>query len=344
MGREEARMKVLVTGGSGFLGSALARRLAADGFQVTTISRRLPEFSDHERITSIRGDITRPETLPAEPDGFEAVFHTAAKAGVWGPKNEYRAANVCGTENIIKFCLRHGISKLIFTGSPSSVFQPGDNEGLDETVPYPERYLCDYPQTKAEAERLVLTANSGELATISLRPHLIWGPGDRHLVPRILRRGKAGRLRRIGTGNALIDTIYIDNAVEGHMAAFRHLLPGGKAAGKAYFLSDGTPVPMWDMINRILHAGGLPPVEKTISLKSARFIASASEWIYRSLGIKQEPLLTRFVVNELTTAHWFDISAARRDLGYAPRVTLDEGFRRLEAWLKKEGLRLYGLD
>ncbi len=206
-------------------------------------------------------------------------------------------------------------------------------EGVDESVPYPPHFEASYPATKAEAERLVLAANDAGLATVALRPHLIWGPGDNHLVPRILARGRAGALRRIGNRPCLVDTLYIDNAAEAHLQAADRLAAGSPLAGRAYFLAQGEPKPLWEIVNRILEAGGLPPVTRSLSPAVAYRIGWLLEKVYGALRLAGEPRLTRFVARELSTAHWFDLSAARRDFGYAPRVCFDEGMRRLQGWL-----------
>ena len=214
------------------------------------------------------------------------------------------------------------------------MFDGTDMAGVDESVPYPEHFEAFYPQTKAEAEQLVLQANDDTLATVALRPHLIWGPEDNHLVPRILERGAKGALRRIGTRECLVDTIYIDNAAIAHLQAADRLEIGSVVAGKVYFLSQGEPLPVWEVVNRILDAGGLPPVSRTISPGLAYAAGAALEKIYTLLHLKGEPRMTRFVARELSTAHWFDLGAARRDFGYEPQISFDEGIEKLRVWLK----------
>jgi nucleoside-diphosphate-sugar epimerase len=262
----------------------------------------------------------------------------AAKAGIWGEYADYFAANVTGTAAVIVACRCNGISRLVYTGSPSVVFDGSDIEGGDESLPYPDHYLTAYPATKMLAEKMVLEANSAALATVSLRPHLIWGPGDNHLVPRIIRKARAGRLRRIGNKPCPVDTVYVDNAAQAHLLAADRLSPGSPIAGKAYFISNGEPVPLWEMVNSILAAGGLPPVQRAVSPQAARFIGGVCEKIWGLLRLHGEPPLTRFVAEELSTAHWFDISAARRDLGYEPEVSIEEGLKRLRLWLAASGL------
>jgi nucleoside-diphosphate-sugar epimerase len=286
-------------------------------------------------VQQIQGDLCDRNGLREAAAGCDIVFHVAAKAGIWGPYEEYHAANVTGTENVIAACRANSINRLVFTSSPSVVFDGSDVEGGDETLPYPSRFEAHYPQTKAMAEQLVMAANSPELATVSLRPHLIWGPGDNHLVPRIIEKGKSGRLRRIGDRPCPVDTVYIDNAAKAHLQAADRFSPGSAVSGKAYFISNGEPLPLWDIVNRILSAAGIPPVERSISLPMALMAGAACETAWRVFGLKGEPPMTRFVAHELATAHWFDIAAARRDFGYTPDVTIDEGMKRLALWLNE---------
>ena len=236
-----------------------------------------------------------------------------------------------GTENVIAACRSHGIARLIYTSSPSVVFDGTDMEGVDESAPYPQTYHAHYPATKALAERQVLGAAGDGLHTITLRPHLIWGPEDNHLVPRIIAR--ANRLRRIGTGQNRVDTIYIDNAADAHILAADRLLENPSLSGNVYFISQDDPVPAWDMVDWILAAAGRDPVRGTVSLRTARTVGTVLETLYRWLSLSAEPPMTRFVAEELATAHWFDISAAKRDLGYRPAVSIQEGLERLKAWL-----------
>lgn len=330
-------MKALVTGGGGFLGKAIVRQLQARGNEVRSFSR-----SAHPELTVLGvehccGELDDPLAVNRAVAGCDLVFHVAAKAGIWGPFQDFYRANVVGTRNVIDACRQHGVRRLVHTSSPSVVFDGSDMEGVDESVPYPRHYHAPYPQTKAEAEILVLRSNGPELATVALRPHLIWGPEDNHLVPRILARGRQGALRRIGDRPCLVDTIYIDNAASAHLRAADALVIGSQVAGRAYFLSQGEPLPLWEMVNRILAAGGLPPVTRTISPGLAYGIGWMLEKSYAVLGISSEPRMTRFVARELSTAHWFDISAARRDFGYQPEVSIDAGMERLRLWLGSAG-------
>jgi nucleoside-diphosphate-sugar epimerase len=328
-------MKALVTGGGGFLGSAIVQRLVPRGDTVHSFSR-----GDYPELRALgvqlfQGDLTDAEALARAADGCDIVFHVAAKAGIWGPYDKYHRANVIGTENVLAACWRCGIQRLVYTSSPSVVFNGRDMEGVDESTPYPGHYHAHYPKTKALAEQIVLQANGPTLATVSLRPHLIWGPGDNHLIPRIIARASSGRLRRIGRYSKLVDTVYIDNAANAHLLAADHLTPGSPIAGKAYFISQGEPLPLWDLINRILDAAGLPPVTRSVPVSVAYALGALCEAAYSALRKQSEPPMTRFLAKELSTAHWFDIAAARRDLGYQPAVSVDEGLRRLREWFQK---------
>lgn len=322
-------MTILVTGGSGFVGGALCRRLVEMGHAVRALQRGDSEPLKSLGVDCRQGDVANQEAVRAAVKGCDVVFHVAAKAGVWGPADEYHRANVLGTENVIHACRESGVAKLIDTSSPSVVYHGVDECGINESTPYPESYLTEYPRTKAVAERLVLAANGPNLATVALRPHLIWGPGDNHLVPRLIVRAKSGRLRRIGDGRNRVDTTYIDNCVDAHLCALDRLQPGAACAGKAYFISNEEPVPLWDLINRMLACADLPPVTKSISPGMAYGIGAVLEFVYRMTGSHSEPPMTRFVARQLSTSHWYDLTAAKRDLGYVPRVTIAEGLRQL---------------
>jgi 2-alkyl-3-oxoalkanoate reductase len=330
-------MNVLVTGGGGFLGSAIVRRLLARGDRVRSLSRsRHPEL-DALGVTQVRGDVANLATVESAVADCEVVFHVAAKAGIWGRLKDYQRANVQGTLNVILACRKAGVGRLVYTSSPSVVFDGRDMAGVDESAPYPSHYEAHYPRTKAEAERLVLRAGGSGFATVALRPHLIWGPGDNHLVPRIIARARAGRLRRLGRRSPLIDHIYIDNAADAHILAAERLGAGATSpdvSGRVYFLSQGEPIPLWDLVNRILDAAGLPPVTKSIPVGVAHALGLLLEGVYGLLRWQAEPPMTRFLARELSTAHWFDISAARRDLGYEPKVSTEEGLRRLKQSLQ----------
>lgn len=330
-------MRVLVTGGTGFLGRAVVERLAARGDAVRVLARGERKVDLPPGVEFRRGDVANAVDVADAAASCDAVIHTAALAGIAGRTRDYVRANVEGTRNVLEACRVHGIRRLVHTSTPSVVFDGKDMEGVDESVPLATRFEAAYPATKAAAERLVLEANRAELATVALRPHLVWGPGDHHLVPRILSRARSGTLRLVGDGRKKVDSTYIDNAAGAHLLALDRLAPGSPVAGRAYFISNGEPLPIGDLIQRILAAAGLPPVRRKVSPRVAILAGRMLEVAHAVLGRDGEPRMTRFVARELSTAHWFDISAARRDLGYEPRVSVDEGMRRLEAWIRGGG-------
>lgn len=331
MGEGAARVKVLVTGGSGFLGAAIVRRLVERGDEVGTLSRGAHAVP--AGVDARRGEISDAGVVDEAVRGCDAVVHTAAKVGGWGRAVDFHRTNVVGTRHVVDACLRHGVRRLVYTSSPSVVSSAGDLEGVDESHPS-GAYLADYPRTKAKAEALVLAADGPALTTVALRPHLLFGPGDTQLVPRLVERAKAGRVVLPSGPDKRVDCTYIDNAVDAHLLA----LESSRCGGRAYFIGQGEPVPSRWLIDRVLACAGVPPVSRRLP-PSLLFAAGAlCETTYRVLGIfDREPPITRFVAHELCTAHWFDLSAARRDLGYTPRVSLEEGLRRLAAALAEPG-------
>lgn len=330
-------MRALVTGGGGFLGGAIARKLRERGDEVRVFGRGSYPDLEAKGIDAVRGDLADSRAVLDACEDRDVVFHVGAKVGLWGAYEDYFATNVTGTKNVLRACQEHGISRLVFTSSPSVVFDGRDVEGWNEDAPYPKRFDSHYSRTKALAEEMVLAANHARLATVALRPHLVWGPGDRHLLPRIAARARAGRLFRIGDLSKLIDTLYIDDAVEAHLLAGVQLTAISDIAGKAYFLSAGDPRPVWEIVDRMLGACGLPPVKKSVPVGVAAGAARAAEGVWRVLGLESEPPLTRFLVSQLTTAHWFDITAAKRELGWHPRVRIEDGMERLAQWVRAAG-------
>ncbi|MEM6790236.1 MAG: NAD-dependent epimerase/dehydratase family protein [Myxococcota bacterium] len=322
-------MKVLVTGAGGYLGGAVARGLLARGDAVRSFSRGDYPALRAAGVETIRGDLSDEDAVRRAVAGCDAVVHAAANVGGWGDESAYVRANVEGTDHVVRACRAAGVSRLVFTSTPSVVHDGRDLEGVDESVPYATRFSAAYPRTKATAERRVRAANDDALATVALRPHLVWGPGDPHLIPRTLERARKGRLRLPGGPPKWVDHVFIDDAARAHLDALDHLDIGARCAGRAYFISAGEPVRTDVLINAILTAHDLPPV--TSRLPPAAFVAAArvAEATYRRLRRREEPPITVFAAEQLTTSHYFDITAARRDLGYAPQVTLASGLTRL---------------
>jgi nucleoside-diphosphate-sugar epimerase len=318
-------MKAVVTGGGGFVGGGLCRRLRDLGHDVTALGRRPAAAA--AGINAATLDLTAADAEPRLTDilaGADCVFHTAAHVKMWGQREAFVRGNVAATETLIAACRRAGVSKLVFTSSPSVVATDHDLRGVDESQPYPSRYRAFYPETKAAAERAVLAAHGPALRTIALRPHLIFGPGDTNLVPTILKRARAGRLVQVGDGRNLVDLTFIDDCVTAHLLAAAALDDRPAAGGRAFFISQGEPVPLWEWIGRVLALHDAPPVRRRVSLGTARLLATAAEATWRTLRLPSDPPLTRFLAEEMATDHYFDIGAARRDLGYTPSCTVWE--------------------
>ena len=329
-------MKLLVTGGGGFLGQALCRALLARGHEVASFSRSRHAALDALGVRQLQGDLAnRAAVLAAFAEGFDAVLHNAAKAGTWGSHQSYFEANVTGTRNVIAACRTHGIGRLVHTSTPSVVHRATHPvEGASaEDVPYGEGVKAHYAATKIIAEREVLAANDAGLATVALRPRLIWGPGDTQILPKLVERARSGRLRLVGSGDNLVDTTYIDNAAQAHVDALEHLRAGAACAGRAYFISNGEPWPLREVLNGLLRSAGAPEVHKTLPFRAAYAIGAVCEGLWTALPLKGEPPMTRFLAEQLSTAHWYSMAPAARDFGYVPKVSMAEGMARLRASL-----------
>lgn len=348
-----------VTGAGGFLGKAICLRLLAAGIKVTGFARgHYPEL-EAQGVVMLQGDLVNKDLLQQAMQGCDIVFHVASKAGVWGDRDSYFCPNVKGAANVIAACKALKIDKLVYTSTPSVTFAGQDESGIDESSPYATRFLNHYAHSKAIAEKMMLDANQvGDmplenpsvtqvssqvttqatapyaLKTVALRPHLIWGPGDPHLVPRVLSRGRLGKLKLVGREDKLVDTIYIDNAAYAHVLAALELCQvKPKCQGKAYFLSNDEPITMAEMINLILACDALPPVTKRVPQSVAYVAGAVLESVHYLLKKQEEPMMTRFVARQLSCSHYFDISAAKRDLGYRALVSINEGMARLKTSL-----------
>jgi len=326
--------KALVTGGGGFVGLAVVKRLTAMGVETTVVGRHRYQEVDRLGARCLIGDIRDREFLEYAVRGMDTVFHVAAKAGIWGDRESYYSINVTGTENVIEACRKQDVRNLVQTSTPSVVFNGRDIEGGSETLPYSDNPLCHYAATKIIAEKLVLAANSENLRTTSLRPHLVWGPGDTQIIPRLLQRGREGSLKIVGTGRNKVDISYIDNVADAHILAAENLEKCGGAAGESFFISQGEPVSLWQWINELFAGVGIPPVRKSISLPAAYRIGLLLENIYRLLRLQQEPRMTRFLAEQLAMSHWFFIDKAKSILSYSPRVPTGLGVDRLLQWLE----------
>lgn len=343
-----ATTTILVTGASGFLGGALVEALVARGHRVRTLQRtkgeRLTRLEREGHVENVLGPMDDREAVARAIEGMETVFHVAAKAGVWGSYDEYFRANVLGTRHVIDLARAVGVSRLIYTSSPSIVHAGGDQEGIDESVPISSRHATHYPATKGMAEREALAAHGsptarGVLSSVALRPHLIWGPGDTNIAPRMVERAKTGRLVLVGGGTKKIDATHIDSAVHAHLLAWERLAPDAACGGKAYFIAQGEPMPSRDLILGIVRAHGLDPAPRSIPLPVAKALGSAVELAWRAMRRVDEPPLTRFLAEQLGTAHWYSLAAAERDLGYRAPITTAEGLAKLAEHVRANAAR-----
>jgi nucleoside-diphosphate-sugar epimerase len=321
---------VLVTGGGGFLGKAIVKKLIAKNLSITSFSRNFYPELEGMGIAQVQGDLVDKDAVVKAFKNIDAVFHVAAKPGIWGPFQEFFQANVVGTKNVISACRENSIQQLIYTSSPSVIFDDYDMENVDESVPYPKKYLAPYPKTKAMAEKCVQRATSKDLNTIILRPHFIWGPGDNHLMPGIVNRAR--RLKQVGRKDDLVDTIYVDNAADAHVLALEKLLENPFLSGNIYFISQDEPISKWKMANAFLSVANLAPIKGHVSAKAAYVAGSIFEFVYTVFNIKKEPPMTKFAAKEAASSHWFNISKAKKDLGYYPKISTQEGLLRLKQW------------
>ncbi|MEZ6104750.1 MAG: NAD-dependent epimerase/dehydratase family protein [Pirellulaceae bacterium] len=338
MAIDEPIRLAVVTGGGGFLGRYIVEALVKAGARVRIYGRREYSFAAELGVEVVRGDITDQARLEQAFAGADTVMHTAAIAGIWGKWQEYYATNTIGTQRVIAACQQAEVPRLVYTSSPSVIFGAEPQAGIDETVAYPRKFLAPYPHTKALAEQDVLQAHDPpRLWTCALRPHLIWGPRDTHLFPRLVERARAGQLRRIGTGENRVDTVYVENAAIAHLQAARGL---ERCGGKAYFITQGEPVNCWEWVNRLLGLAGEPAVRRSVSFRTAWIAGAVLERIYRLRGKWEEPRMTRFLAAQLALDHYYSIAAATADFGYEPAISTEEGMERYQAWLSTpEGRR-----
>jgi len=328
---------VFVTGAGGFLGKAICKMLCSANIKVTGFARGSYPELEQLGVVMVQGDICDLERLKMAMKDCDLVFHVASKAGVWGSKKDYYLPNVDGAANVIQACKSLAIKHIVYTSTPSVTFAGVDEAGIDETQPYAENFLNYYAESKAVAEKMMLNENSEQLKITALRPHLIWGPEDPHLVPRVIERAKAGRLKLLGNIDKLVDTIYVDNAAYAHILAGVNIVQdNAECAGKSYFISNDQPITMAVMLNNILACVDLPPVTKRIPTALAYGVGTLLEWSYRLIDKKEEPMMTRFVARQLSTSHYFTIDAAKNDLGYQPLVSIIQGMKALKTSLLEQ--------
>jgi len=329
-------MKALVTGGGGFLGLYLTEQLVERDFDVRVFCRKQYPRLEELGVDHVCGDVRDATAVLEACRDVDVAFHVAALPGVWGPWKEFYETNVVGTENVIAGCRRCGTPKLVYTSSPSVIYDAKEHHNVDERHPYPERYLCHYPHTKAIAERSVLEANGKDgVATVALRPHLIWGPRDNHLLPRLIERAASGRLRRVGTGENMVSMSYVENTAAAHLLAADALTLDSPLAGQAYFINEAQAVNLWDWIDELVQLAGLPAVTKHMSRSAASRVGAICEGVYSLLRLPGEPPMTRFVASQLSSSHYYDVSKAQRDFGFSSVVPVEEGMQRLAPELKR---------
>ena len=321
-------MKVLVTGAGSLLARRTAEALLARGDDVVCLQRHRAAIDAEQVLADVRdadavGDAAR---------GCDAVIHAAAKVGVVGAWEDYRSINIDGTDSVLSAAHRHGVARFVHVSTPS-VAHVGDAivGGLAEPAVTGRRGAF-YAESKAIAEQRALAAASTEMTVVAIRPHLVWGPEDTQLVGRIVERARAGRLALVGNGAALIDTTYIENAASALVAALDACGPDAVCNGRAYVIANGEPRPIRELVLGICAAAGVHIEPREVPRRIATLAGSLVEQVWRMRGAATEPPLTRFLAEQLGTAHWFDPRPARDDLGWQPTVTIDAGLVRLADW------------
>jgi nucleoside-diphosphate-sugar epimerase len=324
-------VRVLVTGATSLLAGSIATTLLERGDDVRCLQRN-PAAVDVEQHL---GDVRDRDTVAAAVRGCDAVVHAAARVGVVGPWEEYRSVNVDGTRNVVDAAGRLGVGRLVHVSSPSAAHGGRAIVGAGAESAVTGRRRAFYAESKALAEIDAIAANGPSLGVVVVRPHLVWGPGDTQLVGRIVDRARSGRLALVGGGAALVDTTYIDNAVDAHVAALDAIVPGARCAGRAYVVANGEPRPIRDLVAGICAAAGVAFEPRHVPAPVARFAGTVVERLW-PIFRDGEPPLTRFLAEQLGTAHWFDPRPAADDLRWRPEVSLDEGLVRLAAWFRRE--------
>ncbi|MBG6237240.1 nucleoside-diphosphate-sugar epimerase [Mycetocola sp. CAN_C7] len=318
-------MRVLVTGASGLLGRAVAVEVLAAGHTVSCFQRRPSQVPG---ATDVLGSVTDPDTVAAAVAGHDAIVHLAAKVSLAGDPAEFDRVNVDGTRTLLEAAKEQGVARFVQVSSPSVAHAGRSISGDDASPADPASARGDYARTKAEAELLALAADSPALRVVAVRPHLVWGPGDTQLVERVIERARAGRLPLLGDGAALIDSTYIDNAASAIAAALRRI---DVVHGRSYVVTNGEPRPVAELLAGICGAAGVDAPGWSVPASVARAAGSLIEAAWRIKPGADEPPMTRFLAEQLSTAHWFDQRRTRADLDWTPAVSLDEGFRRLAA-------------
>ena len=322
-------MNALVTGGGGFLGRRICEMLLEAGHGVTSFSRSTYPELEALGARCRQGDLTDLEALRGALAGSEVVFHVAARAGFWGPRKDYLAANLQGTKNVLAACRAEGVRRLVYTSSPSACFDGSSHRRVSGDLPLSTRFLAAYPESKALAEAEVIAANGQELATVALRPHLIFGPRDPHLIPRLLERAASGRLAIIGKGDNEVSMTHVENAAWAHLCAAEQLHPQAACAGKGYFVAQRDPVLLWDWIQQLLSSLQIPPIKRRVPRPVAYGAGALCELLWRLAQLKGEPPMTRFVAMQLGTSHSYEMDRTQAELGYQERISMTQATEEL---------------
>ena len=323
--------RVLVTGGGGFVGLHIVKQLCAADVECIVLGRNIYPEAQALGATSVQCDIRDAVAVERVITGIDTVFHVAALAGIWGAWEDYHQINIIGTENVIAACRKNGVQNLVYTSTPSVVFNGDDIVLGDESLPYGEKVLCNYQKSKIIAEKNILESNNDTLKTCAIRPHLVWGPGDPHLIPRLLERGRKGQLKKVGNCDNLVDISYVENVALAHILAAKNLESTGTAAGKTYFVSQGEPVNLWDWVDELFVAYKVPAIKKRVPFPVAYAAGALLEAIHKLFAPSKEPKMTRFLAEQLAKSHCFSIENAIQDLGYHVKISTEEGMERMLA-------------
>jgi 2-alkyl-3-oxoalkanoate reductase len=321
--------RVLVTGGGGFVGSHIVRQLRLRDIECLVIGRNPYPEVEALGAQCLQGDICDPLFLLDCCREVDTVFHVAALAGIWGKWDDYYRINVLGTENVLNACKKNKIRHLVYTSTPSVVFNGDDIVDGDERLPYADRFLCHYARSKVMAEKMVLGQAGKDLLTCAIRPHLVWGPGDPHLIPRLLERGRLKQLKKVGDCTNLVDISYVENVAEAHLLAADNLESTGTASGQAYFISQGEPVNLWQWIDDLFQRMDVTPIQSRVPFPLAYAAGMVLEKLHCVFAPEKEPRMTRFLAEQLAKSHCFSIAKAEKDIAYSPRISTEEGMERL---------------
>jgi nucleoside-diphosphate-sugar epimerase len=327
-------LPTLVTGATGFLGTYLCRALVERGEPVIAVGRKFDRFPvDSPLCTRAVVDLEDEDRLLRACRGVDTIIHSAAMSTPWGRREDFLRTNVEGTGRLVRSARQAGVRRVVHVSSSSVVFDNQDRFGVTEALPLPSSFLSYYTESKALAEEVVRRAEGIE--TVVVRPRAIFGPGDTSLLPRFLRLAREGQLRIIGDGKNVQDLTYVDNVVDALLLA----RGAPAAAGKTYFVTNDEAVPLWDFLKQCLVDLGLRPPRRHVPLKVAYGFASALEALHRLVPRLGEPKLTRYTVALLGRGQTFDITAAKRDLGYRPRVNMGEALARTVASFREQVAR-----